>query len=913
MRAVSIDVNQMADLLLTTQVKGIVLLAGVTLAVFALRRSAAAARHWLWFLGMTGLLALPLLSAALPRWDVEVPASLAARWTKQGTRAADPAYASAPVAQVTEQPSRVREAPSHASGVSEARVARERSAIEVGEKRERPSAAARQEASLGGLRAEAPRAPSAPGFSLPPAALLIGVWGIGAALLLGSLAASLLAVARLGARSANFPRGRVTELTERMRLGMGIETPVRVLQGDPGAMPMSWGLRRPVILLPEGADRWHNGRLVSVLLHELSHVRRRDCFSQIVAEVALALHWPNPLAWLAARRLRVEREHACDDAVVAAGARPSDYAEELVSLARGFQTAPRSTMAAVAMARPVHLAARIRVLLQERRARGLSAAAALACAGLALGGSAAVASLSPAPAGPAPLPAVLPASVPALPDIVPPDPIREVLIPRESGPFPLALSAAPTAARPDIIPPDLRWQALIPSGLTALISLTPRARQQATCGMATNGWEQNTVNSNDDSHRLTWSRPGCEVDVRVEGDVEFATDFRDVARLGRDALLRIEEEDGRTERRLDVTPGAGGGPAYQYRVNGEEQSFDAAARSWYEGMLLQVFRRGGFMAEERVAAMLRSGGVAAVLQELEALPSDYVFATYVRELFEQADVSAAQAVDLLNRTTPRVESDYYVAEILGAVADRHLGSDQVLGAFLTTSTTIESDYYRSQVLGRALQLQELTPPRVAEVLRSASEISSDHYLAEVLESIASRYALEPELRDVYLTSVGSIESDHYQAEVLSTLLARNDLGVDEMSVVLEATSGVESDHYRTEILERIAGRALPSDALRAAYVRAASGIASDHYRSEALGYLLERETLTAAALQELLRAAAGIDSDHYKAELLVDVLRRHRLEGATRDAFMEAMDSIGSSHYRGEVAQALVRSDRGGA
>jgi beta-lactamase regulating signal transducer with metallopeptidase domain len=897
MRAASIDVNQIASLLVSTEARGILLLMALSLLTLALRRSAAATRHWLWFVGMVGLLALPVMSVLLPRWTVELPA-----WMSEKIAA-------------PEQP-----APG-AWRVEEAAPAAVRGASPI-HSQDRAAAPAQPpfEHDVSAMQvAEAGAAPQRTAALSAPLALL-GVWGLGASLLLASLAASLVAVARLARRSEVFPRGRVTVLTDQMRQELGIRTPVRVLRGEPGAMPMSWGVLRPVILLPEGADRWHNGRLVSVLLHELSHVRRRDCFSQIAAELALALHWPNPLAWLAAHRLRVEREHACDDAVVAAGARPSEYALELLSLARGFTPARGSSMAAVAMARPVHLAGRVRALLEERRARRrLSTARAYGLAAVAATMAAAASAFTPfagpleasdrlAPAAPA---SFSPATDFA-PSIIGVEVSRSFAPPAEL-PDASILGVADFSLTPEhIVPPEPQRPLIIPAAFTKLISSRPPP-QAASCGMATTGWRQSSVNSDDDTHRLRWSRPGCDVDVRLEGEVEFTADFRDIARLGPGAFLRIEEDDGRAERRLDVTPGNGGAPTYAYTVDSREQPFDVAARAWYEGMLLQVFRRAGFMAEERVAAMLRAGGVAAVLQELDALPSDYVFATYVRELFEQADVTAAQAVDLLNRAGPRVESDYYLSEILQAVATRHLGSDAVLDAFIASSRTIESDHYRSEVLTRALQRESLAPARVAAVLRSATEISSDHYLSQLLESMASRYALEPELRQVYLAAVESIESDHYRTEVLSALLARNDLEAAELAVVLRATSGVDSDHYRTEILQRVATRALPSDPIRLAYLEAAAGIGSDHYRREALGYLVARETLSPAQLQEVIRAAAGIDSDHYKSDLLIDILRRHRVEGPTREVFMQAMDSIGSSHYRGEVAQALLRSDRGGA
>ena len=88
-------------------------------------------------------------------------------------------------------------------------------------------------------------------------------------------------------------------------------------------MPMACGVLRPAVMMPEEADVWPAERLRIVLLHELAHVKRHDCLTHLVAQMACALHWFNPLAWIAARNVRTERERACDDLVLAAGTRGS--------------------------------------------------------------------------------------------------------------------------------------------------------------------------------------------------------------------------------------------------------------------------------------------------------------------------------------------------------------------------------------------------------------------------------------------------------------------------------------------------------------------------------------------------------------------------------------------------------------
>jgi beta-lactamase regulating signal transducer with metallopeptidase domain len=73
------------------------------------------------------------------------------------------------------------------------------------------------------------------------------------------------------------------------------------------------------------------GQLRQVLLHELAHVRRRDLLWGWLPEVARLVWWFNPVAWWVAARVRLERELACDQLVLAhGGASAADYAETLV-------------------------------------------------------------------------------------------------------------------------------------------------------------------------------------------------------------------------------------------------------------------------------------------------------------------------------------------------------------------------------------------------------------------------------------------------------------------------------------------------------------------------------------------------------------------------------------------------------
>ena len=113
-----------------------------------------------------------------------------------------------------------------------------------------------------------------------------------------------------------------------------------------------------------------------MLAHELAHVARRDWLVHVVAEVARAIYWFNPLFWYACARLRRDSEHACDDIVLEHGIGRTSYAAHLVDLARAFRVHGRTWLPAPSMARPSTLERRIRTMLNPpNQRRPLSAAA----------------------------------------------------------------------------------------------------------------------------------------------------------------------------------------------------------------------------------------------------------------------------------------------------------------------------------------------------------------------------------------------------------------------------------------------------------------------------------------------------------------------------------------------------------
>jgi beta-lactamase regulating signal transducer with metallopeptidase domain len=128
-------------------------------------------------------------------------------------------------------------------------------------------------------------------------------------------------------------------------------------------VPITFGLIRPVILLPKESEEWPDQRVLAAILHESGHIARKDWAWQTASHLMRALQWFNPAVWVMNGMLQSTSETATDDEVLmqfAMGA--STYAGELLKVA---EAASGNLHEAMAMARPGGVASRLRRIVAE--------------------------------------------------------------------------------------------------------------------------------------------------------------------------------------------------------------------------------------------------------------------------------------------------------------------------------------------------------------------------------------------------------------------------------------------------------------------------------------------------------------------------------------------------------------------
>ncbi len=226
------------------------LLLGAAGGVAALwrRRTSAATRHLIWSLALVGTLLLPMASIALPGWSFTIGTA---------PKAAD----AAPVIDRTNES-----------------VAGPGTAASVTVDADAPPAGARR-------------------LNLSWPALIGAVYSAGVAVILIALFAHRSSVRRCARRASDVRDPEWSRLLAECARGMGVRNEVRLLRSREQSMPMTFGIRRPSILIPAIADTWTGDRRRAVILHELAHIARRDCLTQTLAFVACIFYWFHPAVW----------------------------------------------------------------------------------------------------------------------------------------------------------------------------------------------------------------------------------------------------------------------------------------------------------------------------------------------------------------------------------------------------------------------------------------------------------------------------------------------------------------------------------------------------------------------------------------------------------------------------------------
>jgi beta-lactamase regulating signal transducer with metallopeptidase domain len=663
------------------------------------------------------------------------------------------------------------------------------------------------------------------------ARVLLVLWALGVAVVLLRLAVGTAIVARLARRGHRVDDGGWLSLAQRLATALRIDRPLTLMRGDRLGVPVTWGVVYPVVLLPEDADEWPEERRRYVLVHEMAHVKRLDALTQLVAQLALALFWFDPLLWIAVRRMQLEREHACDDYVLRHGIQPSRYAADLLEMVQALGTPAHRTaqpaFAALAMARRSEFEGRMLSILDpvlDRHPlhRGRTLMGALASLLLIV-----------------PLAALQPyrASTPS----------RAVAASAQSAGASRS-TASPRLDSRGIAPADAA--ASTASSSPASVSRASSTQDDDSCDEYRAGDASQTsfhMHADDDgAHQtirfLDFDRSHCR-QASITGKIVTTADESRIVALTPVGTARayFRERTGRSDREVTFVYRDGTDArtlAPSYRVNGAEAAYDEEAQRWFAEFLPRVLAEAAINVAPRVARWRVQEGVDGALRHIAELRGSSAKRAHYEVLLENNRLSGAELEHLVRQAGKNVASSSDLRAVLSKAAEQQNRTGVRASTLEEAMGAVPSSSDLTAVLLAFAETNDRD--QLLAVARTALKIPSSSDLARLLVDVAPRYLERNDaaLRDAYFKAAAIVPSSSDLSRVLENAVSYATRSPEVARAVIATSEAVPSSSDRSRVLVTLASTgSVKGKTLRDAYLKAAGGIGGSedmHHALEAL-------------------------------------------------------------------------------
>ncbi len=412
--------------------------------------------------------------------------------------------------------------------------------------------------------------------------VLTAIWTFGISLCLARAGIGTIRLRRQALNARPIADQAWRDALDRAANELAITRPITLLVGGKFSVPITWGTLRPIVLLPPDVFTWTPERRRIVLLHELAHVRRWDTLTQMIGQLASAIFWFSPLVWLAASRMRSDRERACDEMVVHAGVAPSTYAQQLLDMLRSLNGSVEPAYGALAAVTGREIDARMRALLRPGpRPSAAGATGSWLLVAWSLPVSLSLALVHPVAGGSSPLAA---------------NGVTSCTI-REDGVLDVTLGS-------------------------------PGAGRVANVGAESGG---RTVLGVFDGKE-------CLAAVIV-GPVSLSSDLSDIRTLAPGGSVSVADLRSVASPRVEFSD-RNGSILRRYRSGGVEHPWPEGQR-WFANALARVVRDNGYDAGVRVKMLLAQGGADSVLEEAQRSRTDPGKRKLLTALIDQIALAAS--------------------------------------------------------------------------------------------------------------------------------------------------------------------------------------------------------------------------------------------------------------------------------
>jgi hypothetical protein len=339
---------------------------------------------------------------------------------------------------------------------------------------------------------------------------------------------------------------------------------------------------------------------------------------------------------------------------------------------------------------------------------------------------------------------------------------------------------------------------------------------------------------------FSWSDGTRRLQVQIDGEPEFTDDDADVKSLSPGGYLRIREGGLTSSRTVEVRADASGTLTRTYWEGSTEKPFEPAGRQGLASQLPRLIRQSGIGAAKRVARILGAKGPDGVLAEISLIEGSFSKRVYFTELLKNEKLDTGAVRKALAQAGREIDSDFELASLLSASADRLLVDDATRQVYFEAAKAIDSDFEMRRAYAAALRRGPIGADVMAALLDATAAIGSSFERAELLRQIAQLQPIEGGVRAPFFRAAAGIDSSFERGRVLKAVAARSDLSAETVLALVQSAAAIDSGFESGQVLQAVAAHQQITGPARDAYI-AAAGKLGNFEEGRALSALVKSE------------------------------------------------------------------------
>lgn len=747
------------------------------------------------------------------------------------------------------------------------------------------------------------------------------LWVIVSLTLLFRLALSFISIIRIKKSVKIISPGSIVGLSERLEK-LNLKRKVRIGLTDRVNSPMAAGYYNPMVLIPQNIYReFSDSELVIVILHEIAHLKRFDDYSKLGQKTIEAIFFFHPVIRWIGHQLDLERELACDEIVINQTGSTNSYAQCITRLLEFSNSAKNSLVPGFYSSKKQIFKRFEEMFMKNKKNNFLSGKKLTAFVAVLIIFSFAVIQVAPVSA--------IPNSYPTYNDLY------EVISYNKNVSSTEDIPAVTTENDDDFLS-DINNQKDVKDDVEPILAdenepptVTPvnptgtpdlSSRKKSDGGIiegivdfATDVFDGLhhglSINTDDDgSVSMVWRDDNFTIKMKMEGDVVLTDDDAGVKSISDDGYFFVSEKRGRNKYEYYVEPNRMGELETIYEVNGDETEFDSDGERWLAKVLEKVIYRTGLNAEQRVDRIYASGGVDAVLNDMENIESDFVYSIYIKYLLLKDDLSNDNYSRILSLLERKVDSDYFKANVLIDIAPTIQRDHGLIVDYLDVVETIDSDYDKRRVLTELVLNKDTDPQIILSVLNIVNLIDSDYDKATLMIDIADACQENKVLSDAYVRALKEIDSDYDTRRVFTALADNTEFSEESLKELIILANDLDSDYEKSNFLIDLIDRCGSNQERLFEVMEATDRIDSDYEKNRVLAHIdadCQNET---EILLKKLDLLTNMHSDYERTQTLIEHSRCAAENDKVRALYLATITDIDSDYDKSRAITKLIHS-----